>query len=105
MGKEEHNWPEVRRRCQQILVNGLNRIDQLTGLETVYADRSAPFVQMAVVRLPLLREISAFQRELLQQYSIEVPCSEWNDQQFIRISVQAYNTEADLDALVAAVEE
>ena len=101
----EHHWPAVQHQCQQILADGLKRIDQLTGLETVYSDLSAPFVQMAVVRLPLLREISAFQRELLQQYSIEVPCIEWNGQHFIRISVQGYNTEADLDALVAAVGE
>jgi isopenicillin-N epimerase len=59
---------------------------------------------MAVVRLPRMREISEFQRELLQQFKIEVPCIEWNGQHFIRISVQGYNTEEDLEALVAAVE-
>jgi len=101
----QHHWPAVQRRCQQILANGLKRIDMLTGLETVYSDLAAPFVQMAVVRLPRVREIPAFQRELLQQYSIEVPCIEWNGQHFIRISVQGYNTEADLEALVTAVEE
>jgi isopenicillin-N epimerase len=74
-------------------------------LESVYAKQAAPFVQMAIVRLPLVREISEFQRQLLQQYRIEVPCIEWNGQHFIRISVQGYNTEADLDALVAAVGE
>jgi selenocysteine lyase/cysteine desulfurase len=68
-------------------------------------DQAVPFVQMAVVRLPRVRDISAFQRELLQKYRIEVPCIDWNGQHFIRISVQAYNTEEDLDALIAAVEE
>lgn len=100
-----HNWPAVQHQCQQILTDGLKRIVKLTGLETVYSNRSAPFVQMAVVRLPLVRDISAFQRELLQKYRIEVPCIEWDGQHFIRISVQGYNTEADLDALVAAVEQ
>jgi isopenicillin-N epimerase len=103
--QEEHYWPAVRHHCQQILADGLKRIDKRTGLETVYSDRAAPFVQMAVVRLPLVREISEFQLQLLQQYSIEVPCIEWNGQHFIRISVQGYNTEEDVDALVAAVEE
>jgi isopenicillin-N epimerase len=59
---------------------------------------------MAVVRLPRMWEISEFQRELLQQFKIEVPCIEWNGQHFIRISVQGYNTEEDLEALVAAVD-
>jgi isopenicillin-N epimerase len=103
--QEEHHWPAVQLQCQQILADGLKRIDNLTGLETVYSDRAAPFVQMAVVRLPPVREISAFQSELLQQYSIEVPCIEWNGQQFIRISVQGYNTQEDVDALVDTVGE
>jgi isopenicillin-N epimerase len=77
----------------------------LTGLESVYSVQAAPFVQMAVVRLPQVRDLSAFQNQLLGQYSIEVPCIEWNGQHFIRISVQGYNTEADLDALVTAVGE
>lgn len=101
----EHNWPDVQHHCQQILAEGLQRIDKLTGLETIYSDHAAPFVQMAVVRLPRVQEISAFQRGLLQQYRIEVPCIEWNGQHFIRISVQAYNMEADLDALFTAIGE
>jgi len=103
--QEEHNWPAVQHQCQQILADGLKRIDKLTGLKTVYSDLAASFVQMAVVRLPLVREISEFHRELLQQYRIEVSCIEWNGQHFIRISVQGYNTQEDVDALVAAVGE
>jgi isopenicillin-N epimerase len=100
----EHHWPAMQERCRQVLADGLKRIDKLTGLESAYADLAAPFVQMAVVRLPRVRDISAFQRDLLQKYRIEVPCIDWNGQHFIRISVQAYNTEEDVDALVAAVE-
>ena len=102
--QREHNWPAIQQQCHQILGEGLKRIDQLTGLESVYSDRAAPFMQMAVVRLPRVREISAFQRELLQKYRIEVPCIEWNGQHFIRISVQGYNTKAELAALVTAVD-
>jgi isopenicillin-N epimerase len=101
--QERHHWSAIQQRCQRILGVGLKRIDELTGLESVYSERAAPFVQMAVVRLPQVRDLSAFQIQLLQQYSIEVPCIEWNGQHFIRISVQSYNTEADLDVLVTAV--
>jgi isopenicillin-N epimerase len=101
----DHDWPAIQELRRQILADGLKRIDKLTGLESVYSDRAAPFVQMAVVRLPRVREIPALQRELFQRYSIEVPCIEWNGQHFIRISIQAYNTEEDMDALVTAVEE
>jgi isopenicillin-N epimerase len=103
--QEEHDWPDVQRQCQQILANGLKRIDQLTGLETIYSDRAAPFVQMAIVRLPPIKDISEFKRQLLEQYRIEAPCIEWNGQYFARISVQAYNDTADMEALTLALSE
>jgi isopenicillin-N epimerase len=103
--QEEHHWSDIQLQCQKILADGLKRIDKLTGLKTVYSDQAYPFVQMAVVRLPRVRDIAAFQRELLHHYRIEVPCMEWNDQHFIRISVQGYNTKRDLDALVTAIGE
>jgi isopenicillin-N epimerase len=101
--QEQHNWPAVQHRCRQILVEGLRRIDKLTGLETVYSELASPFIQMAVARLPLVKDISEFKGQLLEQYRIEVPCIEWNGQHLIRISVQAYNGLADLEALAFAL--
>jgi isopenicillin-N epimerase len=101
--QEQHHWPAVQQNCQQIMAKGLQNIDKLTGLESVYSEQAAPFMQMAVVRLPLVKDIVEFKRELLEQYRIEVPCIEWNGQHFIRISVQAYNNAADLDALALAI--
>lgn len=103
--QEEYNWPEVQRGCQQILAEGFQKINELTGLDSAYTSEAEPFVQMAVLRLPHLRDIPEFQAELLEQYRIEVPCIEWNGQPFIRISVQGYNTQEDLDALVQALGE
>ena len=60
-------------------------------------------MQMAVVRLPLVKDIAKFKNELLEQYRIEVPCTEWNNHHFIRISVQAYNSAADLETLTYAL--
>ena len=103
--QEQHNWPEVQRRCRQILKEGLRKIDELTGLSSIYSPEAEPFVQMAAARLPLLRDTEKFQAELLEQYRIEVPCFEWNEQQFMRISVQGYNSQGDVEALVNGLEE
>jgi len=101
--QKKYNWIDVRQQCQQILAAGLEQIDALNGLESVYTARSAPFVQMAVARLPMLKLLSAFQHQLFEQFGIEVPCIEWNGEHFLRISVQAYNTTADMDVLVSAL--
>ncbi|MBN1230267.1 MAG: aminotransferase class V-fold PLP-dependent enzyme [Anaerolineales bacterium] len=101
--QEFHDWETVRVKSRQLLAKTIEKINAVTGLEEVYTPHAAPFVQMAVVRIPKVREIATFQDALKQQYRIEVPCIEWNGQHFIRISVQAYNSADDLNTLVAAV--
>jgi isopenicillin-N epimerase len=39
------------------------------------------------------------------EFRIEVPVFPWNDQVFVRVSVQAYNTPEDMDRLLGAIEK
>jgi isopenicillin-N epimerase len=43
-------------------------------------------------------------RRLYDEYKVEVPLIQWEDKQFIRISVQGYNSQKDIDVLVSALE-
>jgi isopenicillin-N epimerase len=99
----EHNWPERLSQCQRILMNGIEEISQITGLPSFYSENSLPFVQMAVTRLPAIPNLAAFQKALYQRCRIEVPCTTWESQSLIRISVQVYNTQDDLKALAKAL--
>jgi len=45
------------------------------------------------------------QRTLLQQFGIEIPCFTWQDHTVVRVSAQGYNTEGQMDLLVAALTE
>jgi isopenicillin-N epimerase len=58
---------------------------------------------MAIAPLPFIPNLAEFKAELYHQHNIEVPCIAWNDHQMIRISIQGYNTPADVDALVHAL--
>jgi isopenicillin-N epimerase len=42
---------------------------------------------------------------LYAEYRVEAPVVAWNGRQFIRVSIQGYNTRSDVDALVAALAE
>jgi isopenicillin-N epimerase len=103
--QEDHDWPIVQRDCQQILENGIQAINQLTGMKSIYAEEAERFVQMAIVPIPNVENLSDFQTLLYQQYQIEVPCIQWKDLQFIRISVQGYNSSSDIEALISALDQ
>ena len=88
-----------------MLRDAIQRISELTGLCSVYMEDAQSFSQMAIVPLPPIRDLSDFKDQLYQQYKIEVPCGQWNEKVFTRISVQGYITASDIDAFINALAE
>ena len=81
----------------------LKQAGELTGLRSPYSGREQHYAQMAVIPLPHIHELETFNRRLYEKYRIQIPCVAWNGRQFLRVSVQAYNSEEDLKALVGAL--
>lgn len=101
----EHDWLSVSRDCHALLEQAVQRVSELTGLRSIYPDGSDSYHQMAALPLPPIADIRAFKKMLYDMYEIEVPCYEWQGMPLTRISVQAYNTQADIDYLVDTLRE
>ena len=43
-------------------------------------------------------------RRLYDEYRVEVPVFEWENMPYVRVSFQGYNTQADAERLIAALE-
>ena len=70
----------------------------------VYLPESGFYHQMAIAPIPLYMDMPTLKERLYSRYRIEIPSYTWQNRHFVRISVQGYVTEADLDALVEALE-
>ena len=101
---QEHDWDAVRAECHQVVRYAREEIVQVTGLEPLCPDAPAWFSQMSALPLPRCNA-ERLKRRLYDAYNIEVPIVTWNNRQFVRVSIQGYNTRADVDALVAALRE
>lgn len=100
--QEEHEWERVRQNCHALLRAALEEMEQLTGLPSPYR-ASSRFYQMAITPLPPLKDPQMLKYRLINDHHIEVPVIEWADVSFLRISVQGYNTRADLEKLLDAM--
>jgi isopenicillin-N epimerase len=58
---------------------------------------------MGIAPLPA-SNLAALKNRLYREHKIEAPLIQWQDQQFVRISVQGYNSQEDVDALVNALQ-
>lgn len=101
-----HDWPSVQARCHALAAQAIGRINDLTGLSSLYPEPFGDyFHQMAIAALPPIADLPAFKIQLYDEFRVEIPCVQWGERQFIRISVQGYNTREDVDALLAALAE
>lgn len=98
----QYDWPQVRAACHALAAQARQRIAALTGLEHICPDSPEWWGQMCSVPLPLSERAAAeaLKRDLWETYQVEAPIVEWQDRFFVRVSIQAYNSPADVDRLV-----
>ena len=97
-----HGWPAWRSHCHALACDTLHRITARNGLAPVAPDSA--YAQLVTV--PVRRsDAEGLRRALFEQHRIEVPVTQHGPHTFVRVSVQAYNTQADLDALCSALGE
>lgn len=99
----DHDWSRVRRACHELVRYARQKITDLTGLPPITPDAPEWFAQMAALPLPP-GDAQALQGRLYDEFAVEIPIIVWNEQRLVRISIQGYNTEADVDALVDALQ-
>lgn len=99
----DHNWSQVQQQCHELAKSTLAQLCQLTGLNPLYPADNRFFQQLVIAPLPPT-DLDVLKRRLYDEYRVEVPLISWNGHQFIRVSVQAYNTPADIEVLLTALD-
>ena len=100
--QQENDWERVRSECHAMVIQARDRIHQITGLVKICPDGEEWLGQMAAIPLPEF-DVSRLKDRLYREYRVEVPVYRWEGKPFLRVSVQAYNTEEDLLALEKAL--
>jgi isopenicillin-N epimerase len=100
--QREHDWPRVRAACHELARYARQSLADWTGLPHLCADSPTWFAQMATMPLPDCDPI-ALKAGLYDEHRVEIPIVVWQDRPHVRVSIGAYNTRSDVDALVRAL--
>ena len=103
--QEEHDWAAVRAACHTLAATARERIAALTGLPQISPDSPNWWMQMCAAPLPMRADVprEELHRRLWEEHGVEVPITDWQNQRFVRVSIQAYNSPADVERLLAAL--
>ncbi len=99
--QRQHDWPAVRSECHRLAAWARDRAADLTGMEPICPEDW--FGQMCVLPLPH-GTLDKLGTRLWDEHRIEIPQIRWQGREFLRISVQAYNSLQDVEKLLTALE-
>ncbi|NLG52249.1 MAG: aminotransferase class V-fold PLP-dependent enzyme [Chloroflexi bacterium] len=100
---EDHDWLSVRQRCRELIRYARQEIGAMVGVPPVCPDSPEWFSQINTIPLPK-GDYQALGR-LLRERHIEIPVTGHDGNRFLRLSVQGYNSKADIDALIGTVRD
>jgi isopenicillin-N epimerase len=95
-----HAWPSVQAACHQLAAQARQRL--LSQWPQPPICDEARFHQMFAIGLPT-DEPERVQQRLYAEYGIEVPVQRWGEASWLRVSIQAYNSVGDIEALLEAL--
>ena len=87
--------------CKKIIQGTYSEFQSVLNTEPISAGKEW---LAQLVAHPLPKNIpSNLKKRLWEEYQIEIPVFEWNGQEFVRVSIQVYNTQKDVDLLMSAL--
>ncbi|MCF6129035.1 aminotransferase class V-fold PLP-dependent enzyme [Flavobacterium sp. AS60] len=101
---EQNNWKEVSKSCKEIVLNNYQRFCDLLNTKPLAPITSAFLGQMASIPVNTNKP-TELKEVLFSKYKIQVPVMPLNDKIYIRFSINAYNSQEDLDILYRALED
>ncbi len=100
---EQNNWAAKSAVCKQIVLENYQRFCDLVGTQPICPITTEFLGQMASIPIRTKKPIEL--KELLySKYKIQIPVMPLNDSVYIRYSINAYNSQEDLDVLYRALE-
>lgn len=100
----QNNWKEKSKACRKIVLDNYKRFCDLVGTQSICPISEEFLGQMASI--PIRTEQPMELKELLySKYRIQIPIMLLNDAVYMRYSINAYNSQEDLEVLYQAVSD
>ena len=101
---ENNDWKTKAKECRSVVRNNYQRFCDLLHTYPICPITSAFLAQMASIPIRTSKPVEL--KELLfNKYKIEIPVMPLNGNYFLRYSINAYNSQEDLDVLYKALED
>jgi isopenicillin-N epimerase len=99
----EHDGERARAQCRELARHARAELLAQLRTEPLSSDSAEWFAQLFAVPLPPGCDGRQLQAELYARHRVEVPVTRWRDRPLLRVSIQVYNSAADVARLQEAL--
>jgi isopenicillin-N epimerase len=101
---EKNDWKTKAKHCRAIILNNYQRFCDVLNTKPICPITEEFLVQMASIPVKTSNPVG-LKDMLFEKYKIEIPIMPLNGNYHIRYSINAYNSQEDLDILYQALED
>jgi len=99
-----NNWEERAALCRKLIRDNYNKFCELLNSKPICPLTSEFLVQMCSIPIQTTKPLE-LKETLFHKYKIEIPVMKLEDKFFLRIAINGYNSQQDLDILREALED
>jgi isopenicillin-N epimerase len=99
---QKHQWEQVSKQCNHLVLDNAERFFKLLESQPLSPINHQYIGQMLSIPIKTNKP-QQLQQHLYDTYHIEIPVMSINNNTYLRYSIQAFNTQADLDKLYSAL--
>ena len=101
---EENHWDDVSRECRELVIHNAPTLCKLLGAVPL-APLNDIFIRQLFSASIKTAEPEKLQSHLFEAYHVEVPVMRHGDKAYLRYSINAFNSQKDLDTLFDAISD
>lgn len=99
-----NNWEERAASCRKLIRDNYNKFCELLNSKPICPVTSEFLVQMCSIPIRTTKPLE-LKETLFHKYKIEIPVMKLEDKFFLRIAINGYNSQQDLEILQEALED
>lgn len=100
----ENHVADLKKMCNSLAKHFIKEANKITQIKSLY-NEFPDCLMMAVIEVPQKYPAQELKELLYDKYRIEVPIIEWEGKLLIRISIQIFNTEEEVEYFLKVLKE
>jgi isopenicillin-N epimerase len=97
--RDDHNWSEASDKCKKLISKHYPILCETTGSSIICDNDEDHMGQMCTIPVPFRGDARQLKSILFNDFRIEIPVIEFGERIFVRMSINGYNSEADIERL------